>query len=793
MCLKVNKIKIRFHSVRSFILAILTLVIFIPFSVKGQSYDTISNWDGITQDWHVSTSGSALVPNPAPDETNASEYCFKVISSAGMYEYMLCELAEPVNFDAFPRYRVKILAPPSGGLVTLKFENFNNSHSHEIVMMPVPGQWTDLEYDFSGLDYGDLTRMVIFWDFEGTAAGISWYIDDVLKEIPPPLELESNLPIVVIDTYGISVPDEPKITAHMGIINNGPGVMNSMNDPFTGYDGDIGIEVRGQSTQMFPKKSYAFETRDSNGDNLNVSILGMPSENDWVLYAPYTDKSMLRNVITFDMGRKMGQYCTRTVFCEVVLNNDYKGVYVMEEKIKRDKNRVNIAALDPDDISGDDLTGGYILRVDKLDWDFIFGIDGWKSNPVPAYPNAMDIIFQFYDPKPDEMVQQQRDYIKGFITTAENTLTSSKFNDPDEGYQQYFDILSFIDFMLLSEISKEVDKYRYSNYFYKKRDSDGGKLYAGPAWDFNLGYGNVDYWEPGIDYTGWAYDRVEPYDWSVMFWWKRLMEDSYFRDLAKTRWDWLRQHELTNAGIQAVIDSILLHIDAAKDRNYERWPILGQYVWPNYDWYGNSFADEVDYFEDFLFSRLGWMDYNLPGTVIHPWVAISGKANLIYVNLHGDYFSRKDLKKEHFRLNNVPDGVYIQAVTYGGSSTCTLNITTTSESYPGLSVTISDDVLNYWEDLTSNALESADVGFPAVVLPDIRLSEENHRFHVWCDQPDHLPERASVINLAGQHLMDLSLENKPENILSHHLKTGIYFLVIVTDYIPLVKKFLVIE
>ncbi len=788
--LKINdmKIHLRFWSL---FFGIIGSTVFFSFASHGQTYDTLSNWDGIVQDWYVSTLGSMVVTNPAPDAVNSSEHCFKVISGVGMYDYMICDLEGGADFDAFPRYRVKVLAPASGGLVALKFENFNNTHSHEIAMTPVPGQWTDLLFDFSGLDYGDLTRMVIFWDFEGTASGISWYFDDVLKEIPPPPELESNLPIVVINTFGASIPDEPKIHAHMGIIANGQGMMNNLKDPFTDYDGDIGIEVRGQSTQMFPKKSYAFETRDSNGDNLNVSLLGMPAENDWILYAPYTDKSMLRNVVTFDMGRKMGHYCTRTIFCEVVLNNDYKGVYVMEEKIKRDKNRVNIAALDPDDISGDGLTGGYILRVDKVDWDFVFGIDGWKSNPVPAYPNAMDIIFQYYDPEPGELVSQQSAYIREFITTAENTLTSGNFRDPDQGYQQYFDVLSFIDFMLLSEVSKEVDKYRYSNYFYKERDSDGGKLFAGPAWDFNLGYGNVDYWEPGIDYTGWAYDRVEPYDWSVMFWWKRLMEDSYFRDMAKTRWAWLRQHELTTQGIHAVIDSILLHIDAAKDRNYERWPILGQYVWPNYDWYGNTYADEVDYFEDFLFSRLGWMDYNLPGNINQPWVAISSEANLIRVDLHGDYFRRKDLKKEDFRLNNVPDGVYIQTVTYTTASTCTLNITTTAGSYPGLSVTISEEVLNYWEDLTSNTLESAGISAVPAQTIQIGLFLENHNLHICSDHPELLPSQASVISMAGQRLLDLPLDEKQENILPLRLKPGIYLLVIIADPQPVVRKFLV--
>jgi hypothetical protein len=779
-------------SIKPLIFLTFGLAFFLYIPLMGQTYDTISNWDGITQDWHVSTGGSEVVSNPAPDEVNASEHCFKVITGEGLYDYMIYEMAEPANFDACPRYRIKVLAPLSGGDVALKFENYNNTFSQEIVMTPIPGQWTDLEYDFSGLVYDGLTRMVIFPDFMGTTPGISWYIDDVLKEngeIPGPLELESNLPIVVINTFGIPIPDNPKIYGHMGIIDNGPNVPNNLNDPFTNYDGAIGIEIRGQSSQMFPKKSYALETRDSSGENLNFPLLGMPPENDWVLYAPYSDKSMLRNIVSFETGRMMGNYCTRSVFCELVINDDYKGVYTLMEKIKNDENRVDIATLKPEDISGDELTGGYIIKVDKIDWDFTYGPDGWKSNPVPAYPNAMDITFQYYYPEPDEIADEQKTYIRDFITTAENTLCIYFFANPYIGYQQYFDVLSFVDYMLLSEIPKEVDKYRYSTYFYKEKDSDGGKLFAGPAWDFDLGYGNVDYWEPGLDYTGWLYPVVEPLDYGIMFWWKRLMEDPYFRDLAKTRWTWLRQNQLDDAGIHALIDSVLTYIDEAKDRNYERWPILGQYVWPNYDWYGNTYSDEVDYFEDFLFSRLGWMDYNFPGNLLYPKAGISAEENKINVRLFDDYFSQPELKKKYFRLNNAPEDVSIDSVIYNSASECELILTANLSGYPEVSVTISEKAINYWIDITSTDLASAGFGDSQANLPDISLFEENHRLHIRCDQPDWLPGYAEIINLAGQRLMTFKLEKKTENILPHQLNPGIYLVVIKTGSGPVVLKF----
>ncbi len=130
----------------------------------------------------------------------------------------------------------------------------------------------------------------------------------------------SNLPIVVINTHGQTIPDEYRIIADMGIIYNGPGQRNHVNDPFNNYDGKISIELRGSSSQMFPKKQYALETEDAQGENLNVSLLGLPEENDWILNGPYSDKSLIRNVLIYRLARDLGNYASRTRFCELVLN-----------------------------------------------------------------------------------------------------------------------------------------------------------------------------------------------------------------------------------------------------------------------------------------------------------------------------------------------------------------------------------------------------------------------------------------------------------------------------------------
>ena len=171
----------------------------------------------------------------------------------------------------------------------------------------------------------------------------------------------SNLPIVVINTNGQTILDDPKIMADMGIVYNGPGVRNNVTDAFNHYNGKIGIEIRGQSSQSFPMKSYGFELWDNAGSSKSQSILGMPSESDWVLYAPYTDKTLMRNFLAYTMSREMGHWAANSRYVEVMLNNQYVGIYVLMEKVKRNNNRVSISKLNTTDISGDAVTGGYIF------------------------------------------------------------------------------------------------------------------------------------------------------------------------------------------------------------------------------------------------------------------------------------------------------------------------------------------------------------------------------------------------------------------------------------------------
>lgn len=428
----------------------------------------------------------------------------------------------------------------------------------------------------------------------------AWFVEPVTLE-------SSNLPIITINTNGLSISDESRIIATMGIIDNGAGNRNQVNDPYNNYHGKISIETRGESSQgLFPKKSYRIETQDETGNNLNVSLLGMPEENDWILYAPYTDKSLMRDVLTYKMGNDMGRYTPRTRFVELVLNGYYQGIYVLIEKIKVDKNRVAIASLNPVDISGEELTGGYLLRVDKLDAN---DYPGWQAIPNPQLAGTSLITFQYHDPKGEDLMVVQQNYIKKYMTDFQSSLTISGFENSETGYRHYLDVPAAIDFMLVNEIGKNVDGYSFSTYLYKDKDKQDqlGKLVMGPLWDFNLAFGNVNYSNNAQFFPGWMWN-----DQHRMFWFRRLMQDAYFVNTMKCRWQELRDGILSNEYFTTYIDSMAIVLEEAQVRNYQRWPILGDYVWPN-QFIGMNYQDEIDFLKQWIIGRLEWMDMNMPG------------------------------------------------------------------------------------------------------------------------------------------------------------------------------------
>ncbi len=437
---------------------------------------------------------------------------------------------------------------------------------------------------------------------------ISFSVEDML-----PLT-SSDIPLVVISTEGgVSIVDEPKVTAHLKIIDNGNNSLNHFADTGNVYDGKIGIEIRGAYSATLPQKPYLFETRTDSGTNNNVPLLGMPEENDWILLANYNDKSFVRNSLAFELFRKMGLYAPRSRYCEVFINEEYQGIYLLTEKIKRDKNRVDIAKLNETDNEGDQLTGGYIIKTDYYNND-----NSWESKYPPFDNPTKKVHFVYYYPKADRITQQQKDYIHYFIDTFEGVMHSETFNDPETGYTAYIYRQSFVDYFLISELSRNVDAYKKSRYFYKDKDSNGGKLISGPAWDFDWAWKNI-YDCPVFsrtDGSGWSYEAGATCNLDVTppMYMVRLLEDKDFKEILANRYVSFRKTFMSKDSIFHFIDSVASYLSKAQKKHYDYWETLGKKVGaPEVEPAAKTYEEEVQRLKDWISLRLAWLDENMPG------------------------------------------------------------------------------------------------------------------------------------------------------------------------------------
>ena len=413
----------------------------------------------------------------------------------------------------------------------------------------------------------------------------------------------SNLPIIKIDTYGRTIPYYGYIVADMKIIRNGDDERNYPDNPPNDYDGRIEIKTRGHSSYyFFPKKQYRIETQDSLGNNLNVSLLGLPAENDWILYGPYSDKSLIRNVLAYTLAAEINDWAPRTEFCEIMLNGNYLGVYVLTEKIKRDDSRVNITKLLPGENSEPEITGGYIFKRDRVD----------GGNAIQLNTGLEFVVIE---PDKDNITSSQENWLKKYLNDFESALYNSIGN-----YRDYIDVLSFVDNFLIVEFTKNIDGYRLSTYFYKDRNE---KIKAGPVWDYNLSFGNADY-NDGWSSEGWYYPLIWGMD---IYWFDDLINNPEFSNLCAKRWQELRQNTFNIPHIFSMIDEWVELLSESRERNFERWPVLGTYIWPNpgYPESGSetwvppwndppqsgaptTYEEEIEYLKDFTLGRVQWMD-----------------------------------------------------------------------------------------------------------------------------------------------------------------------------------------
>lgn len=421
-------------------------------------------------------------------------------------------------------------------------------------------------------------------------------------------DFSSNLPIVIIDSFGTDV-DGLGLTAFFSeafssFIDVDPLTGRSTPLGEADFTGGSGMRVRGSSSAwLFPKKQYRFETWDARGNDLDVSLFGLPAESDWVLNAPWSDKSMMRNHIAYSQGGKMGDYSPRTKHFELFFNPDggsiglehYQGIYVLVERIKISNERIDLSRMDASDVEEPDITGGYILRKDRV---------GSRDRSITTQRERVELLFH----EPDVPNTAQINYMRNYLNEFETVLHGPDSADPVTGFRAYLDEDSFIDQHLLTEAMRNADGYRLSTYFYKDR---GGLLKAGPGWDFNLGLGNASFNRAQFP-DGWHYEDVDPNRFLPPYYWYQQM----FRDPAFERAYWDRYFQLREGQwdiplfmgeINGLAD--VLSAEAA-DREFARWPTLGLDTYANAPGFRNrlTYQSEVDHLTGFLTNRLQWMD-----------------------------------------------------------------------------------------------------------------------------------------------------------------------------------------
>ncbi len=441
---------------------------------------------------------------------------------------------------------------------------------------------------------------------------INWNITFGSAAPLPNIFTSSNLPIVLINTFSQTIVNDPKINANMKIIYNGPGMINNVTDAPNAYNNNIGIEIRGAFSSSLPQKPYSFETRNSLLMQNDTVLLGMPAEHDWCLLATYNDKVYVRNTLANKLFDEMSHYSTRSKHCEVVINGQYQGIYFLSEKIKRDSSRVNISKLDTIDNVGIQLTGGYIIKNDY--WD---ATNSWLLNYSPIDHPTFDVNLVYEYPKADIITPQQKTYIQTYINSFESALYSPGFADPTSGYRAYLSAGSFMDYFIVNELSRNNDGFKKSWYMHKNRDDKGGKLKAGPVWDFDWAWADI----PGCsifsatDGSGWAHkiNDCGP-DVNSNGWYVRMLQDTTFQNDLKCRWLTLRTGLLDTSYLFNYIDSTAFLLDSAQLRHQERWGTLGVDVGtPEIGTQGATFQEDITIFKNWITSRISWLDANMPG------------------------------------------------------------------------------------------------------------------------------------------------------------------------------------
>lgn len=398
------------------------------------------------------------------------------------------------------------------------------------------------------------------------------------------------------------------------------------------------IRLRGNASKDFPKKPYRIKFEKKH------HVFGSPaSAKKWTLINNYGDKSLMRNILAFDMSRRLEmEYTPFCVPVDVFVNGEYKGCYQLCDQVEVHKNRVEVEEMDPSYVSGDELSGGYFVEVDAYASSEPRYFWSSKGNPVNVrYPSDTEIV------------QQQINYIKNQFNTLESKLFASNFTT-DAGYRSYLDLESFLRHFLVGEFSGNTDTY-WSTNMYKHRSDN--HFYVGPVWDFDLAYENDNRTYPINGLNDWVYKTRGSYAGDMRNFVNRIVNsDTKARNRLQEIWADARWHHgVKEERLLAYVDEIAELLDESQHLNFIRWPILSSYVHQNWQASG-SYTAEVEIIKNYIKERIQWIDKKLN-------FDSTGIEDVDYaeeqIQKDSDIFT-VDGKNVGKDINALPKGIYIR-------------------------------------------------------------------------------------------------------------------------------------
>ena len=458
----------------------------------------------------------------------------------------------------------------------------------------------------------------------------------------------SDLPIIMIHTYNQTLDATNLKTTFWSVIEPTNGGRAYGSD-IPAFSGRTNMKIRGASSSSFPKKQWRCEIQNEDGSDRDETLLGMPAESDWVLYAPGRfDRGLINNALMYEMSNRLGKYAPRCRFVEVYYNEgneigteDYWGIYILMENIKIGNNRVDINKLDPIDNAGDDLTGGYMA---SLNW-----VSDFTTPYTESYYGNATRGYELEGPSASNISATQLNYFKSELVDFENALTSANWLDSSTGYKTKTNIETWTAPHILKALAKEPDGFHLS--FYLQKDKND-LIETGPLWDFDRAINSTD--TRSADYFGWDTSVPGSSAQGNVYYWKggvnagayinQMVNDPDYETLIYDHWfDWRRNSVLDLSNVHALIDSMANDLTESYVREFNRWGSVNSQYTPRY----GGFDGEINAMKTWFQNRMNWIDGEFlsppnfsPGSstaALNSTVALSNTAGAgtIYYTLDG--------------------------------------------------------------------------------------------------------------------------------------------------------------